>query len=51
MLLKNEGGILPLKTSDSIAMIGPTAGQVASIGTFGERSPGIPELQVGPLTA
>ncbi len=49
VLLKNEGGILPLKTSDSIAMIGPTAGQVASIGTFGERSPGIPDLQVSPL--
>jgi beta-glucosidase len=51
VLLKNEGGILPLKDGESIAMIGPTAGQVASIGTFGERSPGIPELQVGPLDA
>ena len=51
VLLKNEGGILPLKAHDSIAMIGPTAGQVASIGTFGERSPGIPERQVGPLNA
>ena len=38
VLLKNEGGILPLK-SDSVAMIGPTALQVASIGTFGERLP------------
>jgi len=51
VLLKNEGRILPLKSSDSIAMIGPTAGQVASIGTFGERSPGVPELQVSPLDA
>ena len=51
VLLKNEGGLLPLKASDSIAMIGPTAGQVASIGTFGERSPGIPERQVSPLAA
>ncbi len=51
VLLKNEGGVLPLKTSGSIAMIGPTAGQVASIGTFGERSPGIPERQVGPFDA
>jgi beta-glucosidase len=51
VLLKNEAGILPLKPSDTIAMIGPTAGQVASIGTFGERSPGIPELQVSPLDA
>jgi beta-glucosidase len=51
VLLKNEGGILPLKIEGSIAMIGPTAGQVAAIGTFGERSPGIVERQVGPLDA
>ena len=51
VLLKNEGGVLPLKRSGTVALIGPTAGQVASIGTFGERSPGRPELQVGPLAA
>ena len=51
VLLKNEGGVLPLSRKGSIALIGPTAGQVASIGTFGERSPGVPELQVGPLAA
>ena len=53
VLLKNEGGVLPLKKEDleSLAMIGPTAGQVAAIGTFGERSPGMPERQVGPLDA
>ena len=53
VLLKNEGNILPLKQDDlaSLALIGPTAGQVASIGTFGERSPGVPGLQVGPLAA
>jgi beta-glucosidase len=51
VLLKNEGGILPLKQDRSLALIGPTAGQVAAIGTFGERSPGIPELQEGPLAA
>jgi beta-glucosidase len=51
VLLKNEGGILPLKPNQSIALIGPTAGQVASIGTFGERSPGVPELQIGPVAA
>ena len=51
VLLKNEDHILPLKQSDSIALIGPTAGQVASIGTFGERSPGVPERQVGPFAA
>jgi beta-glucosidase len=51
VLLKNEGGVLPLNQKQSIALIGPTAGQVAAIGTFGERSPGVPELQVGPLAA
>lgn len=53
VLLKNDGGALPLKRDDlaSLALIGPTAGQVASIGTFGERSPGVPERQVGPLEA
>jgi len=51
VLLKNDGGVLPLNPKHSLALIGPTAGQVASIGTFGERSPGIPDLQVGPLAA
>ncbi len=53
VLLKNDGGILPLKAGDldSLAMIGPTAGQVAAIGTFGERSPGLPERQTSPLAA
>jgi len=53
VLLKNDGSILPLKPSDlaSIAMIGPTAGQVDAIGAFGERSPGLTERQVGPLAA
>ncbi|ADW68894.1 beta-glucosidase [Granulicella tundricola] len=51
VLLKNEGGVLPLKKDASFALIGPTAGQVAAIGTFGERSPGMPERQVGPLEA
>jgi beta-glucosidase len=52
VLLKNEG-VLPLKADDlgSLAMIGPTAGQVAAIGTFGERSPGLVERQVGPVEA
>jgi beta-glucosidase len=53
VLLKNEGGLLPLKKDDlaALAMIGPTAGQVAAIGTFGERSPGMPEREIGPLAA
>ena len=51
VLLKNEAAVLPLRPGRSIALIGPTAAQVASIGTFGERSPGMPERQVGPLAA
>jgi beta-glucosidase len=53
VLLKNEGGALPLKTADldSVVLIGPTAGQVDSIGINGERSVGLPQRQVGPLDA
>jgi beta-glucosidase len=53
VLLKNEGSALPLKASDldSVVLIGPTAGQVDSIGINGERSVGLPERQVGPLEA
>lgn len=53
VLLKNEGGILPLKAADlaSVVLIGPTAGQVDAIGINGERSVGLPERQVGPLAA
>jgi beta-glucosidase len=53
VLLKNESGALPLKASDldSVVLIGPTAGQVDSIGINGERSVGLPERQVGPLAA
>jgi beta-glucosidase len=53
VLLKNDGGILPLKPEDlkALALIGPGAGQVDAIGTFGERSGGLTERQVGPLAA
>jgi beta-glucosidase len=53
VLLKNEGSVLPLKHSDleSLALIGPGAGQVDAIGTFGERSGGLTERQIGPLEA
>jgi beta-glucosidase len=53
VLLKNEGKILPLKSSDldSVVLIGPTAGQIDSIGINGERSVGLPERQIGPLAA
>jgi beta-glucosidase len=52
VLLKNEHA-LPLREEDlnSLALIGPGAGQVAAIGTFGERSPGLTERQIGPLEA
>jgi beta-glucosidase len=53
VLLKNEGHVLPLKSADldSVVLIGPTAGQVDSIGINGERSVGLPQRQVGPLDA
>ena len=53
VLLKNEGAALPLKPSDldSVVLIGPTAGQIDSIGINGERSVGLPARQIGPLAA
>jgi beta-glucosidase len=53
VLLKNQDGILPLipQTSGSIALIGPTALQVDSIGRSGERAVGLVERQVGPYEA
>ncbi|HEY2121899.1 MAG TPA: glycoside hydrolase family 3 C-terminal domain-containing protein [Candidatus Acidoferrum sp.] len=52
VLLKNDHA-LPLKSNDlqSLALIGPTAGQVAAIGTFGERSPGLTDRQISSLDA
>jgi beta-glucosidase len=52
VLLKNEHA-LPLKSDDlqSLALIGPGASQIAAIGTFGERSPGLTDRQIGPLDA
>ena len=53
VLLKNDGGALPLKAADlnSVVLIGPTALQVDAIGINGERSVGLPSRQVGPLAA
>jgi len=51
VLLKNEGGALPLNPADSIVLIGPTAAQVDAIGINGERSVGMPQRQVGPFEA
>ncbi len=51
VLLKNEDSILPLKTSDTVAFIGPGAGQTVAIGTAGERSIGWPWRQIGTVQA
>lgn len=53
VLLKNEDHVLPLKAADldSVVLIGPTVGQVDSIGINGERSVGLPWREVGPLAA
>jgi beta-glucosidase len=53
VLLKDEDHVLPLKGDDlsDVVFIGPTAGQVDSIGINGERSVGLPSRQVGPLAA
>jgi beta-glucosidase len=53
VLLKNDDDALPLKAGslDSVVLIGPTAGQVDSIGINGERSVGLTWRQVGPLAA
>ncbi|HMD95707.1 MAG TPA: glycoside hydrolase family 3 C-terminal domain-containing protein [Terriglobia bacterium] len=53
VLLKNEDGALPLKPADldSLALIGPGAGQTIAIGEPGEKALGIPERQIGTLEA
>ncbi len=53
VLLKNDGPVLPLTSTDlnSVVFIGPTAGQVDSIGMSGERSVGLASRMVGPLSA
>jgi beta-glucosidase len=53
VLLKNDGGALPLRGSDlqSLAFIGPGAGQVVAVGLSGEKAVGLPEREVGPLAA
>jgi len=53
VLLKNENRILPLKETDleNLVMIGPGAGQIVAVGLTGEKAVGLPELEVGPVTA
>jgi beta-glucosidase len=52
VLLKNEGGLLPLEYADlaSLAVIGPTAGQLAA-GFMGERGYGFERRLIAPLEA
>ncbi len=52
VLLRNEGGILPLAAGDlaSLAVIGPTGGQLAA-GFLGERGAGFESRMVAPLEA
>ena len=53
VLLKNDAGALPLKAADleNLALIGPGAGQTIAVGLAGEKAVGLPERQVGTLTA
>jgi beta-glucosidase len=52
VLLKNEGGALPLRAEDlaSLAVVGPTAGQLA-VGFMGERAYGFESRLIAPLDA
>jgi beta-glucosidase len=53
VLLKNDGGALPLRAADlaSLAMIGPGALQTVAVGEPGEKSLGIPARQIGAVEA
>ena len=53
VLLKNDGGALPLKKSDlqSLALIGPGAGQTIAVGQPGEKAVGLPAREIGTVTA
>jgi len=53
VLLKNDGGALPLKAEDlaSLAFIGPNASQIVAVGLPGEKAVGLPEREIGPLAA
>jgi len=53
VLLKNEGGALPLKASalESLVLIGPGALQTIAVGEPGEKSLGFPARQIGAFDA
>ncbi len=52
-LLKNESHALPLTKGDlqSLLLIGPGAGQTIAVGQPGEKSVGLPEREIGTVTA
>jgi beta-glucosidase len=53
ILLKNDGGALPLRPSDldSVAFIGPGARQTIAVGMTGENGLGLVDRQIGPVAA
>lgn len=53
VLLKNNGHALPLTKRDlrSLVLIGPGAGQTLAVGQPGEKSVGLPEREIGTVTA
>jgi beta-glucosidase len=53
VLLKNTGDALPLTKAalNSLALIGPGAGQTMAIGIAGEKAVGIPAREIGTLNA
>ena len=53
VLLKNDGGALPLRENDlqSVAFIGPGARQTIAVGMTGENGLGLVDRQVGPVAA
>jgi beta-glucosidase len=53
VLLRNEGHALPLTAADldSLALIGPGAGQIMAIGIPDEKAVGIAAHETGPFTA
>jgi beta-glucosidase len=53
VLLKNDDHALPLTKHDlqSVVLIGPGAGQTIAVGQPGEKSVGLPEREIGTVTA
>ncbi len=53
VLLKNDGGVLPLNENDlsSVAFIGPGARQTIAVGMTGENGLGLVDRQIGPVLA